>query len=230
MELLGIFAKYWQPGAVKTRLAVAIGDEAACTLYRRFILVLLRRLHAVADRRTVYCTPAERVAAFAALAGEAWQVAPQADGDLGRRMEDFFARSFAAGASRAVLLGSDSPLVPIDFVQRAFRLLREVPVVLGPASDGGYYLIGAAERVPPVFTDIAWSTSDVWSQTVQRLEQADCPFATLPEWYDVDDLDSLRRLGRDLAATPANEDDLDDLREHAARALAVAGAGQAVCS
>jgi rSAM/selenodomain-associated transferase 1 len=219
MRHLGVFAKYWRPGAVKTRLAAEVGAKPASELYRGFLATLLRRLRAVADTRTIVFTPRERRREFEHLAGASWRVAPQLDGDLGRRMADFFAAAFAEGAGQVVLIGSDSPNVPAALIDVAFARLRSVPVVLGPARDGGYYLIGAAERVPPVFAGVAWSSPNVWQQTVQRLEDAHCPFAQLPEWYDVDDLAGLRRLHRDLTSDPCRDEALSDLFEMMANTL-----------
>jgi hypothetical protein len=113
-------------------------------------------------------------------------------------MAEFFATAFPAGAQRVVLIGSDSPNLPRVYLTQAFELLNQHPVVLGPADDGGYYLVGAAGRVPPIFTEMAWSSPRLYSQTIDRLRQADCPFAILPGWYDVDDVEGLLRLRNEL--------------------------------
>ena len=115
-------------------------------------------------------------------------------------MQNFFHSSFGRGAERVVLLGSDSPNLPKEFVSQAFQMLASHKVVvLGPADDGGYYLIGLAlAPVPPIFEGIAWSTPTVWDQTVAILRANEIPFACLPTWYDVDRLADLRRLACDL--------------------------------
>ena len=199
MRQLGIFAKHPQPGRVKTRLAATIGDEPACRLYRAFVETLLARFAGVADRRVLVFSPPERRAEFEPLAGQSWQLAEQSAGDLGQRMRRHFEDAFDDGASRVVLLGSDSPTLPVEYVERAFDLLKEVPVVLGPSDDGGYYLIGAAGRVPLIFDDIAWSSEGVWEQTIRRLRALGRDFRELPSWYDVDDEDDLRRLRKELS-------------------------------
>jgi rSAM/selenodomain-associated transferase 1 len=211
MRHLGVFAKHWQPGAVKTRLAVAVGAQTASELYQGFLQTLLQRLGTVGDVRTIAYTPAERRTEFERLAGTAWRIAPQSEGDLGRRLDDFFTAAFAAGAREVVVVGSDSPNLPVPLVDVAFARLSGVPVVLGPATDGGYYLIGAADRVPPIFSGVAWSTSDVWRQTIDCLNEAACPFAVLPEWYDVDDIAGLRKLASDLASDPCRDEALCEL-------------------
>jgi len=88
--------------------------------------------------------------------------------------------------------------LPEAYIDQAFSSLDHDPVVLGPTADGGYYLVGARGQVPPIFDDIQWSTGSVWDQTVARLREHDRPFATLPAWYDVDELPDLLRLARDL--------------------------------
>lgn len=198
MKQLGIFAKYWQAGAVKTRLARAIGADAASELYRVFVETLLLRFQAVADRRALCYWPPQRQGEFAALAGSAWTLDQQSDGQLGHRMSCFFDKSLNAGYTRTVLIGSDSPTLPGDYLDRAFRLLRTHSVVLGPTSDGGYYLVGAAGEVPPIFENVAWSTPRVWQQTVAALHDAAIPFAELPPWYDIDEKQDLTRLREEL--------------------------------
>jgi rSAM/selenodomain-associated transferase 1 len=213
MDQMGMFAKYWEPGRVKTRLAAAIGDPAASRLYRRFVLTLLQRFAGVGQRRVLAYTPAERRTEFESLAPDGWLLAAQIDGDLGQRMQDYFADAFRRGATRVILVGSDSPNLPVDYVNDAFQQLDKYPVVLGPADDGGYYLVGAARSVPPMFSGIQWSSPQVWSQTVSRLRDADCPYGVLPAWYDVDDLASLRRIDGDLADQEALDEPLRRLRE-----------------
>lgn len=205
MRQLGIFAKYPQPGRVKTRLAASIGDEPACRLYRAFVETLLARFSDVADRRILAFSPPERRAEFEALAGRCWQLAEQSAGDLGQRMQRYFKDAFERGASRVVLLGSDSPTLPVEYVEQAFELLNKISVVLGPSDDGGYYLIGAAERVPPIFDDIAWSSEAVWEQTTNRLRSLGQDFRELPPWYDVDDEKDLRRLRDELSDEPSSQ-------------------------
>ena len=219
MDCFGIFAKYWQPGAVKSRLAATLGEGAASAVYRCFVATLVDRFRGIAaDRHLVY-TPADRRAEMAALAGDGWACSAQAAGDLGVRMRHFFQTAFDRGARRVLLIGSDSPTLPVTIVQDAFQRLGDYPVVLGPTRDGGYYLVGAAERVPPIFENIAWSSDAVWDQTVLRLAESNCPFARLPAWYDVDTIEDLRHLFRELENLPHDEPAWNKLRWAVERAL-----------
>ena len=198
MNQLGVFAKYWLPGAVKTRLARSIGNDRASQLYRQFVITLLTRFRELGDRRVVVYSPAERHAEFAAITPPAWQLTPQSSGDLGQRMHAFFETHLIGCDDRVVLTGTDSPTLPLQTINDAFDALRNNSVVLGPARDGGYYLIGATGQVPPIFTEIDWSTPSVWQQTVSRLNNAGCRFAELSPWYDIDDLADLRQFADEL--------------------------------
>ncbi|HVC92329.1 MAG TPA: TIGR04282 family arsenosugar biosynthesis glycosyltransferase [Pirellulales bacterium] len=200
MRQLGVFAKYWRPGTVKTRLAASIGPEAAACLHRACVRTVITRTCTMAARRALVVAPPESLAEFARFAGAAWNVESQSSGDLGERMRRFFEASFARGASEVVLIGSDSPTLPLEYIERAFELLGRHPVVVGPACDGGYYLIGAMGKPPPVFDGVAWGSDAVWRQTVERLTAAGCSHAELPRWYDIDTIDDLRRLHAELSA------------------------------
>jgi len=193
-----MFAKYWEPGAVKTRLAAHVGEQAAASLHQHFVATLISRLAGHGDTRQLCYWPPAAENAFKQAAGSNWSLAVQSAGDLGARMEGFFQAAFNNGASRVVLVGSDSPSLPVSYIEQAFELLKDHPVVLGPAEDGGYYLIGASLATPPVFNDIAWSSGDVWRQTTARLEAAGIAYASLPAWYDVDLWPDLQRLLNDL--------------------------------
>ncbi len=198
---LGMFAKYWRPGAVKTRLAETIGEDAAAQVHSLFVRHLAERMADLADRCELWCSPATRLPEFQAVA-TGWTIFSQGGGDLGQRM----ARFFNAGSRPAVLIGSDSPNLPRRFVRDALTRLRDAPVVLGPAEDGGYYLIGVAEEVPPIFEDMPWSRPELWTATQERLSQLRIQPTILPTWYDVDRGDDLARLMRELSISPAQED------------------------
>jgi rSAM/selenodomain-associated transferase 1 len=208
----GIFAKYWQPGQVKTRLAADIGFQPAARLHRLSLETLLERFSGVADRRVLAFAPAERAGDFAALveahdpsgAGH-WSLERQAAGDLGMRMQHYFASAFARGARRVVLIGSDSPTLADSFVAEAFNRLTTADAVVGPTADGGYYLIGLSRWVPGLFDNVAWSTPAVMRHTLERLGSARCSYHILPSWYDVDTLADLVRLRSELAGDQPGE-------------------------
>ena len=219
MNWFGIFAKYWEPGKVKTRLATALGSQSASDIYRVFVRTLVERFRRCADSRVLCYSPPERARAFEVLAGEDWIARPQAADDLGGRMRSYFDCCFQDGAKRVVLIGSDSPTLPSEYVESAFRLLGETDVVLGPAEDGGYYLIGASRNVPRIFEGIDWSTARVCEQTIARLGELHLSYESLPQWYDVDELTDLGRLRDELLQTPSDDPALSELLAAINRAI-----------
>ncbi len=192
MRVLGVFAKYWSTGAVKTRLAATIGERPATDLYRQMLGLTLRRMRqAPADLHTIAYSPPESAEAFATLAPE-WHRQPQAAGDLGLRLETFFHQHFAHGATKVAVIGSDCPDLHEGLVQQTWQLLDEVPVVWGPASDGGYYLLGLNRHVPQLFDGIQWSTDQVLTQSRKQNATAGLCDALLLELTDIDDWQSLQ--------------------------------------
>ncbi|MEK6234011.1 MAG: TIGR04282 family arsenosugar biosynthesis glycosyltransferase [Planctomycetales bacterium] len=220
MKRFGIFAKYWTPGAVKTRLAKVVGPLAASRIHLAFVECVIERLGRVADERILAFAPADRKREFAELAGERFDVAPQRGDDLGQRMEWFFQAAFADGAESVVLIGSDSPTLPVGYVEQAFDALQNTPVVLGPATDGGYYLVGARGKTPPIFSDMPWSEESLWDRTMDRLREHNTPCAVLPSWPDVDEYEDLSRLMDELnKADPVRDAAECALRERLAEIL-----------
>jgi len=204
-DQLGIFAKYWEPGRVKTRLAASIGAEHAASIYAASLRTLLERFGRFPAHRRLLITPPDKQAEFIEIASARWTVGAQSDGDLGQRMESYFAGAFRDGQRRTVLIGSDSPTLPLEYIETAFDLLQHHRVVLGPADDGGYYLVGASEQVPPIFSRMHWSTASVWERTVERLESHSISWTSLPPWYDVDDEASLHRLMSEIQQAAPGE-------------------------
>jgi len=201
-----MFARQPVPGRVKTRLAADWGDDRAAGLYEAFVRDLLDRLD---DRcpggldpgiqRVLGFSPDEATARswFEAATGNRWQLWPQPEEDLGGRISAFFAMHAAGPDSAAVLIGSDSPTLPVACVQDAFERLKSVDVVVCPASDGGYCLIGLRSGIDavPLFHGLEWSSSRVLDQTVERVRETGLSLGLLPVWYDVDclaDVDMLR--------------------------------------
>jgi len=202
---LGVFAKYWEPGRVKTRLAKSIGEAKAADVYLAFLKTLLFRFDSAANRSSVLAfSPDDRLEDFQRLSSEttgsdeAWNFTPQGDGDLGARLHRFFAEQLQR-YEQVIVIGTDSPTLPSNLLDQANRLLESHDVVLGPSEDGGYYLVGARDGVPPIFSGIDWSTEQVWQQTVASLQHHRAKFAVLPTWYDVDTIDDLQRLQAELS-------------------------------
>ena len=192
--LLGVFAKYWEAGKVKTRLARDTNAPFAAALYQAFILATLERVSGIADAQMLCATPAERLNEFALFTPPNWTITSQISGDLGKRMKSFFQQAVAEQFETTVLIGTDSPTIPTTMISQAFASLKAADCVLGPATDGGYYLIGCRQQVPPVFDDINWSSNKVLEQTIRALQQAGFSYKLLPPWFDIDTVDDLRNL------------------------------------
>jgi rSAM/selenodomain-associated transferase 1 len=207
MNCLGIFAKHPEPGQVKTRLARETSAEWAAAVAHAFLRDTIDRLREVPAQRVLAFSPSSARDAFAALAGQDYLIEPQGEGDLGQRLREFLAARHASGCKRTVIVGTDSPTLPVESVVRAFDMLRDADVVLGPATDGGYYLLGCAEGLPPIFEGIAWSGPSVLEQTIKRLEDTSLRLVLLPPWYDVDTLADWHTLaGHVMAMRRAAQD------------------------
>lgn len=202
-----MFAKYWGVGQVKTRLGQVIGQELASDVHLIFLRHLVNRFDAFGDRRTLVYSPAESESSFRRFLPDTWNMQPQSAGDLGIRMKTFFRNSAEVSSGKTLLIGSDTPDIPVSFTNLVVEMLDDVPIVLGPSSDGGYYLI-AMTGFYDIFDDIPWSTDQVLSLTLSRLKQQGIDFRLLPELTDVDEIDDLKRLMHKLGA--ANRDSLED--------------------
>ena len=182
-----LFAKKPVPGAVKTRLQSHLSASEAARLYEAMLLDCATALHETqAAAKVVAFTPAHAEDALRTLLAPigTFEYAPQPEGDLGQRMEGLIQWAFARGAERVVIIGSDSPSLPARYIDEGLALLREKEVVLGPSTDGGYYLVGRRKGESRIFQDVAWSTGMVFEQTLARLGTQ--TLGLLPPWYDVD--------------------------------------------
>ena len=212
---LGMMAKYWTPGRVKTRLARAIGTERSAELHHTFVIELADRLGAVADRRQIALDPFGHAGDVAAQIGDRWELTDQGPGDLGCRMSRWFGRHLSGATvttgdavtavDRAILIGADCLTIGPADIDQAFERLRSHDVVLGPSRDGGYYLIGLRggwdDRLAALFRDVAWGTAEVLATTMRHAEAAGLRVAQLPPREDVDTIDELRRLAAEVHAT-----------------------------
>ncbi|MEM9411770.1 MAG: TIGR04282 family arsenosugar biosynthesis glycosyltransferase [Planctomycetota bacterium] len=205
LVLFGMFAKYWESGKVKTRLAATLGADMARDVYLVFLEHLVQRFSASGDRRCLAFSPTERGKEFDQLVGESWDIKPQANGDLGHRMSVFFEEGLAT-AQKVILIGSDTPHLPIEFVDQAVSVLDSNDLVVGPSPDGGYYLIGMSRFCRSVFDEIAWSTPSVLLETKKRIKAASISCGWLPSLRDVDELDDLEQMLNRLQASESNSD------------------------
>ena len=183
----------------KSRLTGDLGGDHV-ELKTALLLDTLDAVRGVADVDLfVAVEPADAIGEMRALVGDGFDFFPQQGDTLGDRMRNAFARLFAAGYATAVMIGSDLPSLPSSHLAQAFQHLRDRPddLVLGPASDGGYYLIGLRRLWPALFTSIPWSTSDVLAMTTSIANTCGLTVSLVSPWHDVDRVEDLRRVLRD---------------------------------
>jgi rSAM/selenodomain-associated transferase 1 len=197
MRRLLVFLKHPTPGRVKTRLAAAVGPEAAADIYRACVELTLERLRALAPQTTLCVDPPDALEPVRAWLGAGWELRPQIGSTLGKRLADATARAFADGADRIVVIGTDSPWLGAEQIEDAFTRLEQRDAVLGPAEDGGYYLIGLSRPYPALFEGIAWGSEQVLTQTEARARELGLRLASLRRGYDIDDLEDLQRWLKD---------------------------------
>jgi rSAM/selenodomain-associated transferase 1 len=195
---LVILAKAPLPGYAKTRLAAAIGLEGTRLLAQAFLQDTLSVAAAVPTSQIIAFTPRKSRAFFASSAPGA-RLIPQPDGDLGERISSALNAALEE-SSAAVLIGTDTPDLLPSIIDRAFRALEWSDLVLGPAEDGGFYLIGVRGRLPrALFDRVEWSTSAVFARVAANAECLGLSAEALDPWLDVDDLPSLQALELRLA-------------------------------
>ena len=188
-----VFARVPALGQVKTRLAAGVGDTAALAIYHELVGITRAAIAEVGVPTTVWLagTAGPEPTAAEAHGWAELTACSQHTGDLGQRMTAAFAAAFAAGAERVAIIGTDCPGLRAAHLTEAFALLTQNDVVLGPATDGGYYLLGLRQPQPELFQHKAWSTATVLADTVADAQRLGCRVALLPELHDVDTADDL---------------------------------------
>ena len=188
------FIKNPEKGKVKTRLASAIGDKKAVKLYKRFLLEMLFTLNRGTFLFYVCYSPESPLSDLKNWLGDHYLYMAQSGENLGERMKNGFAEAISMNFKRVVLIGSDIPDLPIQFIEEAFTSLLEKDAVIGPSYDGGYYLIGFKDKAfsPRVFEGIHWSTESVFEKTLKILKQEGLTVHTLQPLRDIDTVEDLR--------------------------------------
>ena len=192
-------------GLSKTRLSPPLTAEQCARLSACFIRDVAATIASLGPDVAPYAVyaPKESEPALRELLPAGFRLLAQRDGDLGKRLVAATADLLAAGHAGAVLVNSDGPTLPRSILRAAADAVRSGDnVVLSPALDGGYTLIGLAEPHPEVFAGIPWSTSGVYEMTLQRARESALAVTNVPSWYDVDDLASLRMLQAELGGSP----------------------------
>lgn len=187
-DALIVFGRQPVAGRVKTRLAKEIGEEEACSVYRELLQKTLEAAAGVDAIRYLCLPPGDRIDP-----GQAFSLREQSGSDLGERMDHAFCDAFSAGHQRVVLVGSDCPYLTAKLLEQALLKLKEYETVFGPATDGGYYLLGQRTPARDLFSGIPWSTERVWELTQARLAKNNWSCSILETLEDIDDRASLKR-------------------------------------
>ncbi|MBX9780995.1 MAG: TIGR04282 family arsenosugar biosynthesis glycosyltransferase [Chitinophagaceae bacterium] len=177
-----VFAKTPEPGKVKTRIAAQLGDEIALQIYNQLLQFTFSLIGDLAYRKIVY------------YAGEGSQdywkgleTRKQASGDLGNRMAIAFEEVLSEGEIPAIIIGTDCASLTKEIIESAFTSLATNDLVIGPATDGGYYLLGIKKNYPLLFEHIDWSTEKVFEQTIQHAKNLSLSYHILPVLTDIDE-------------------------------------------
>ncbi len=204
-----LFARFPEPGRVKTRLMPALGAEGAARVHRRLVLRTLRTAEAACRKCQAEFEvhfDGARAEAMHHWLGDGCRCRPQAEGDLGQRLARAFDESFDAGSPATVIIGGDCPGLTPEILATAFETLARNPVVLGPATDGGYYLVGLVRAMPELFRGISWGGDRVLAESLEILKAGGMTPGLLPPLDDIDrpaDLEVWRRCAEaEIQAQP----------------------------
>jgi len=206
---LVVFAKAPVRGGVKTRMRPLLSEDDSLRLHLLLLRLWMGRLR---DwdlgplHKTVFLTPLGADCVEPDLSLDAppnVAIETQRGEDLGQRLSHALSQKWNEGFRKLVFIGTDCPLLEIGDLQAAFQALNEYEVVLGPAADGGYYLIGFSSLLPDLFSGISWGTSEVFRQTVHRLEATSIRWERLRENFDLDTYEDLVNLRRVLNECPS---------------------------
>jgi rSAM/selenodomain-associated transferase 1 len=201
-QRLLVFARLPEPGKVKTRLAAEVGDARALAVYEAMLREVLGTIGASTPETEIEMLWPPTPAASGALLRRAFgqhATAMQTGATLGDRLSMAFSeRFFFHRTEKIVAIGVDDPLLPRELLDHAFALLDSCEYVVGPAEDGGYYLIGcrALSFEPEVFRGIAWGTPAVLAETIRKIAATGRTCAVLPQRSDIDTAEDLERYAR----------------------------------
>lgn len=187
-KLVLVFIKNAVPGKVKTRLAKDLGDDLACDIYKKLLAITDKAISNVDCDSIVYYGES--------IEKEGWETSSkkvQSSGNLGDRMLYAFTESFDAGYEQVIIVGSDLPDLSSEIISYAFAKLHDSDLVIGPAEDGGYYLLGQKAVNTSIYEDMPWSQENLLDITLHKLKQENKTVALLQPLNDVDNIQDLKK-------------------------------------
>ncbi len=192
-------AKVPAAGNVKTRLQPFLSGEQCAELAASFLRDTVNKIVQTAVPLIIAFAPTEKRSEMRELLPNQPLLLAQTGDDLGEKMFNAFRFAFSQNSDAVVMIGTDSPTFPSEFVAQAFEMLSNNDAVLGATADGGFYLIGLRENYKEIFAAVEWSSPETFEQTKANIERLDLKLALLSAWYDVDTPDDFERLRADLA-------------------------------
>ena len=190
-----IFTKFPVEGKVKTRLAKNMGNKFAVSFYRVCAEHTFKELVKVKETGSelfLFCSEENEIEQVMKWAGKDFNYYSQQGNDLGLKMYNAFDTVFKRGYKKVIIIGTDAPDVSMKIVQSAILVLDNYSVVIGPANDGGYYLLGFKLKLIDLFSGIEWSTNSVFDNTIEKLKNSKINYFTLDELTDIDTLEDLQ--------------------------------------
>ncbi|HLG16596.1 MAG TPA: TIGR04282 family arsenosugar biosynthesis glycosyltransferase [Blastocatellia bacterium] len=212
---LAVAAKAPRPGTVKTRLLSLLSAEEATELYRCFMKDTIESMESVSAAQVVVSyTPEGDESYFDGILSNGHPLLAQRGEGFGDKLFNALDDLLRDGFDTAAIMNADSPTLPRRYLAECFEELARPGdrVVLGPATDGGYYLIGIKQPHRRLFEDITWSTSSVLAETLDRAAELGLEVKLLPEWYDVDGVAEFERLKREIREGPEDREARADSR------------------
>ena len=211
------YVKYPIKGHVKSRLNPKVPPEKSTSLYRNFVDDILLTLNKTLLSIIICYEPSNHILQFHQWLGNNYTFYPQIGNDLGQRLENGFHQGFSDGYKKLLVIGSDSPDLSTSMIQNAMDQLENNDAIIGPSTDGGYYILGlkAESYKPDIFHDIQWSTEHVFTETLNRLHQHKLKIKILPKWYDIDTYEDLYDLyTRNLKTSFKNSKTMQELIQY----------------
>lgn len=195
-----VFVKSPIPGEIKTRLIPHLTGAEAADLYKCFVSDILKNVSTLASTLKLHIAyqPHAKASDLSWIGRQTPESFRQEGKSLGERLIHAFGTAFGRGSQHVVIIGSDSPTLPTRYIEQAFEALNEADVVLGPAFDGGYYLIGLSRPCMKLFEDVCWSNDQIFERTAQNAQRLGYTLRVLPAHYDIDTIDDLHTLHIDL--------------------------------
>ena len=196
-------AKVPVAGYVKTRLQTILSPDECADLALCLLTDTIEKASEHQSDLIIAYSPPERGEFFDAFSQHKHSLIPQTGADLGEKMFNAFDFVFSQGLDSVVMIGTDSPTFPPEFIENAFELMEKgADAVLGKTEDGGFYLIGLRVFEKKIFEKVKWGSAEAFQQTVRNIEKRGLRLSLLPEWYDVDRPEDLKRLALELNEFP----------------------------